>query len=315
MTLSIDLRSRVGSMVHLGASRRGAARHFKIGVSSAIRFVKQVEELGHLRPQIPKRRSKLDPFTKEIFGRIEAQPDLTLREISAMLLEQHGMSVAISTLHNWVHKNKVSYKKTAHAAEQERGDVQAKRRAFGQRQAWVHAHPETLNPIVFIDETGVNTKMARLRGRCTRGQRLVALIPHGHWKTLTFIAGLRCDRITAPWGIDGPIDGDIFVEYIRTQLAPTLQKGDVVVLDNLSAHKRDEARKAIVAQGAWMLFLPPYSPDLNPIEMAFSKLKSHLKRMAVRTIDELWKAIGKICDLYTPTECFNYFKAAGYAPN
>ena len=164
-------------------------------------------------------------------------------------------------------------------------------------------------------ETGVNTKMARLRGRCARGQRLVASVPHGHWKTLTFIAGLRHDRITAPWVIDGPMDGDIFVEYIRTQLVPTLQKGDVVVLDNLSAHKRDEAKKAIMAQGAWMLFLPPYSPDLNPIEMAFSKLKSHLKRMAVRTVDELWKAVGKICDLYTPKECLNYFKAAGYAPN
>jgi hypothetical protein len=129
-------------------------------------------------------------------------------------------------------------KKTAHASEQERNDVQAARRVWQQRQAWLRAHPDRIGKLVFIDETGINTKMARLRGRCAKGDRLVASIPHGHWKTLTFIAGLRCDSLVAPWVIDGPMDGNTFVHYIKTQLAPTLEKGDVVILDNLPAHKR-----------------------------------------------------------------------------
>lgn len=193
--------------------------------------------------------------------------------------------------------------------------MQAARAIWRRRQAWLEAHPEKLGKIVFIDETGLNTKMARLRGRAKRGQRLVAGIPHGHWKTLTFIAGLRHDRLTAPWVIDGAMDGDAFVKYIETQLAPTLKRGDVVVLDNLPAHKRGDADKAVRQRGAWMLFLPAYSPDMNPIELAFSKLKAHLKREAPRTVDELCKATGKICDFYTPQECANFFKADGYAPN
>lgn len=177
------------------------------------------------------------------------------------------------------------------------------------------AHPDKTANIVFVDETGCNTKMARLRGRCRRGERLKAAIPHGHWKTMTFIAGLRSDKLIAPWVIDGPMDGDSFVTYVQTQLAPALKQGDVVVIDNLAAHKRDEAAEAIRAKGAWLLFLPPYSPDLNPIELAFSKLKAHLKRIAARTIEDLWEAIGQACDLFTAEECLNYFAAHGYALN
>jgi len=205
-------------------------------------------------------------------------------------------------------------KKTAHASEQERSDVQAKRAVWRRRQAWLNERPDLINKVVFIDETGINTKMARLRGRCQRGRRLVASIPHGHWKTLTFIAGLRHDRLTAPWVIDGPMDGDAFVQYIKTQLAPTLNKGDVVVLDNLPAHKRRDAEQAVRERGAWLLFLPPYSPDLNPIELAFSKLKAHLKRLAPRTVDDLWKAAGTVCGLFKPHECANFFKEDGYDP-
>lgn len=188
------------------------------------------------------------------------------------------------------------------------------RAVWRRRQDWLSAHPDKAASIVFVDETGCNTKMARMRGRCRRGERLRASIPHGHWKTMTFIAGLRRDKLVAPWVIDGAMDGDSFVTYVRTQLAPALNKGDVVVIDNLSAHKRQEAQKAITARGAWLLFLPPYSPDLNPIELAFSKLKAHLKRIAARTIEDLSTAIGQICDLFTPQECNKYFKAQGYAP-
>jgi transposase len=168
--------------------------------------------------------------------------------------------------------------------------------------------------LVFIDETGTNTKMTRLRGRCLKGQRLKAKAPFGHWKTQTFIAGLRCYGLTAPFVVDRPMNRRIFETYVETQLAPTLEKGDVVILDNLPAHKSPAAEKAIRARGAWILFLPPYSPDLNPIEMAFSKLKAHLRKRAIRTIDALWKAIGDICNLFPPSECRNYFKAAGYEP-
>jgi transposase len=130
---------------------------------------------------------------------------------------------------------------------------------------------------------------------------------------MTFIAGLRCDRLTAPWVIEGAMNGDAFEHYIKTQLAPTLKKGDVVVLDNLPAHKRKEAVEAIEERGAWLLFLPPYSPDYNPIELAFSKFKAHMKRLKPRTIDELWKAAGTVCDLFKPEECRNFFAADGYA--
>lgn len=170
------------------------------------------------------------------------------------------------------------------------------------------------NRLVFIDETSTNTKMTRLRGRCLRGRRLKAKAPFGHWKTQTFIAGLRCHGLTAPFVVDRPMNRRIFETYVETQLAPTLSKGDVVILDNLAVHKSPAAEKAIKARGAWMLFLPPYSPHLNPIEMAFSKLKAHLRARAVRTIDDLWRAIGDICDLFDPKECQNFFKAAGYDP-
>ena len=142
---------------------------------------------------------------------------------------------------------------------------------------------------------------------------MVAPIPQGHWKTLTFIAGLRHDGLTAPWVIDGPMTANIFETYIETQLVPTLEKGDVVVLDNLPAHKRSTIRKLVEKRGAWLLFLPPYSPDLNPIELAFSKFKAHMKRLKPRTVDELWKAAGIVCDLFKPDECLNYFIADGYA--
>jgi transposase len=168
--------------------------------------------------------------------------------------------------------------------------------------------------LVFVDETSTSTKMTRQRGRCAKGQRLKAKAPFGHWKTQTFVAGLRCHGLTAPFVVDRPMNRRIFETYVETQLAPTLQKGDVVILDNLRAHKSPVAEKAILARGAWILFLPPYSPDLNPIEMAFAKLKAHLRKRAVRTIEALWAAIGDICDLFSLAECRNYFKAAGYEP-
>jgi transposase len=166
--------------------------------------------------------------------------------------------------------------------------------------------------LVFLDETGTTTKMTRLRGRCLKGQRLRSKAPFGHWMTQTFVAGLRRDGLTAPFVVNAPMNRRIFETYVETQLAPTLQKGDIVIMDNLAAHKSPRAEKAIRDRGAGILFLPPYSPDLNPIEMAFAKLKTLLRAKAARTIDALWQEIGHICDLFEPAECQNYFSAAGY---
>jgi transposase len=166
--------------------------------------------------------------------------------------------------------------------------------------------------LVFVDETGTTTKMVRTRGRCAKSQRLKGQAPFGHWKTQTFIAGLRRGALTAPFVVDQPMNRRIFDTWVRTQLVPTLSKGDVVILDNLAAHKSAAAERAVRERGAWLLFLPPYSPDLNPIEMAFSKLKAHLRARAARTVDELWQAIGDICALFKPEECRNFFNAAAY---
>ena len=180
------------------------------------------------------------------------------------------------------------------------------------RQPRMRQEPHRL---VFIDETGTTTKMTRLRGRSKRGERLHAAAPFGHWGTQTFIAALRSDGLTAPWVLNGPMNREAFDIYVETQLAPTLYQGDVVILDNLAAHKSEPAAKALKARGAWFLFLPPYSPDLNPIEMAFLKLKAHLRKAGARTIDALWRAVGDICDLFSAEECWNCLNAAGYAPD
>ena len=197
------------------------------------------------------------------------------------------------------------------ATERERADVAEARRSWiGARQQRMRDQPARL---VFVDETAVTTKMVRLRGRSRRGTRLPGAAPFGHWHTQTFIAGLRCDALTAPWVVDKALDRTAFDLWVETQLAPTLSSGDVVILDNLPVHKSAKAARILRDHGAWFLFLPPYSPDLNPIEMAFSKLKAHLRAAGARTFDTLWRAIGSICDLFSPQECWNYFCAAGYA--
>lgn len=177
------------------------------------------------------------------------------------------------------------------------------------------ANQALLDPshLVFIDETGTSTNMARLRGRCKRGQRLIGKIPNGHWKITTFVAGLRNDAITAPFVIDQPMNGVIFRAYLEQCLVPTLKPGDIVVMDNLPAHKNEDVRKIIEAAGAKLLYLPPYSPDLNPIEMAFAKLKAHLRKAAERSIPALWDRIGTVLDLFSANQCQNFFRHAGYA--
>ena len=181
------------------------------------------------------------------------------------------------------------------------------------RDEWKAEQP-TLHSesFIFIDETWASTNMTRSHGRCPQGERLVMDVPHGHWKTTTFVVGLRTSGLIAPTVVDGPMTGDVFVAYVQQQLVPTLRAGDVVVMDNLSSHKRSEVRIAIEAAGAELRYLPPYSPDLNPIEKAFSKLKAKLRAAEKRTIPELQKYLGEVLDCFSPEECENYFKSCGY---
>ena len=166
--------------------------------------------------------------------------------------------------------------------------------------------------LVFIDETAASTKMVRLRGRCPRSERLVGSVPHGHWKTITLVAGLRQDAIVAPFVIDGPLDGRIFRAYVERCLAPTLDRGDIVFMDNLPSHKVAGVTEAIEAADAMAIYLPAYSPDLNPIEQVFSKLKALLRKAAERTIPGLWRKIRSILRAVTKKECINFFRRAGY---
>src|SRR5450631_817722 len=201
-------------------------------------------------------------------------------------------------------------KKTLHAAEQDRPDVAAARAALKAEQPSLKA-PR----LVFIDETAVTTKMVRHYGRSPRGERLVASVPHGHWKTLTFIAALRFDGMTAPYVIDGAMDGPTFIAYVEQVLTPTLKKGDVVFMDNLRTHKVDGVRQAIEAVGASVRYLPAYSPDLNPIEQAFSKLKTATRKGAARIVKALWKLIGRLIKTFVPEHCVNYMPAMDADPH
>jgi transposase len=308
---SQDLRARVVGHVEAGHSRRAAAAHFGVSASFVVNLMPSYRLRGSLAPKRlgGRRHAKLDPHRLFLLPRVAEKDDITMPELAEDLAavarnpippRSPAGSSAMA----------IALKKTLLASECDRPDIRQAREEWGaERQPKMRLEPERL---VFLDETGTTTKMTRPRGRCLKGERLRSKAPFGHWKTQTFIAALRCDALTAPFVIDAPMDRRIFETYVETQLAPTLERGDIVIMDNLPAHKGPVAEKAIRDKGAWVLFLPPYRPDLNPIEMAFAKLKAHLRAKAVRTIDALWKAIGKICDLFQPQECNNYFAAAGY---
>jgi len=252
------------------------------------------------------KRRALAEHEDKVRALVAAQPDLTItalwKKLTALEIKVSRSAVGRFLLHL-----KLTYKKTLRAAEQERPDVQAARAAWREMQQGFD--PKKL---VFIDETWASTNMTPRHGRCERGKRLLAYTPFGRWKTTTFAAALRCDRITAPCVFDGPINGATFLAYVEQALVPTLSPGDIVVMDNLGSHKVAGVREAIEAAGATRSFLPAYSPDLDPIEQVFAKLKNTLRKMAHRTVDALWEGIGIALDEFPPTECFNYFVNAGY---
>ena len=309
---SEDLRKRVAARVVAGESVRSVAATFAVSVASAVRWSQLWRAKdGDVRPgkMGGHRKRILEPHRAWVMERIAREPEVTLRELAAELTGL-GTPVGYSAMRNFVHREGLSFKTTLLPSEQDRPDVARHRLRWKKYQG--RLDPKRL---VFIDETWAKTNMAPLRGWGARGERLRAKAPYGHWKTMTFLAALRHDRIDAPFVFDGPINGEAFRLYVETQLIPTLGKGDIVVLDNLGSHKGKAVRKAIRAIGARLLFLPPYSPDLNPIEQVFSKLKHLMRRAAERDPIATWKRAGALLDRFAPDECARYLVNSGYAPS
>jgi transposase len=304
---SQDLRNRVASAILGGSSARRAADRFGIGISTAIRWAQRLQGEGHVeaRAMGGDQRSRLREHREAVLTLLAHQPDLTLEEIRGALIERHAITVGRGTIWRFLKAHNITLKKSLHAAEQQRPDVAAACHAFIRRQPALD--PERL---VFLNEKSASTNMTRRLGRCAL--RLLAPVPHGHWKTTTLVAGLRTTGITAPYVLDGALNGDIFRAYVGQILAPTLSSGDIVVMDNLPCHKVAGVQQAIDSRGARLLYLPPYSPDLNPIEQAFAKLKALLRKAGERTRDGLWNAIAQILQLLSPDECRNFFRSSGY---
>ena len=330
--LSLDLRVRVLAAVAAGLSHQQAGGRFGVSSASVSRWRALAHERGDPRPKPmggDQRSRHIEAHGDMILALYEAERDITLQELRAALA-QRGVSVGYGGLWRFFRRRAITVKKRPRTrpmlqqAQQDRPDV------LKQREAWFEGQLD-LDParLVLIDETWASTAMARTRGRAPRGQRLRAAIPHGHWKTMTFVAGLRNNGIVAPFVLDGAINRDAFETYVARVLVPDLRPGDIVVMDNLSSHKGPRVRELIEAAGARLLYLPPYSPplptpsscawrgpwpappDFNPIENAFAKLKALLRKAAERTVSGLWDAIGRLVDEFTSGECKNFFAAAG----
>jgi transposase len=305
----MDLRERAVARVEAGESRHKVAALFGVSASSVIKWAQRKRLVGSVaaKPMGGSRRRVLSGERTWLLARIAAKPDVTLRGLLAELAER-GVKISYGAIWDFFASEGISFKKSLYASEQDRPDVAWRRARWKKYQG-------RLDParLVFIDETWAKTNMTRTHGRCARGQRLVAKAPHGHWRTLTFLAALRADRIDAPCVIDGPINGRSFLAYVEQILVPTLRPGDIVIIDNLGSHKGKAVRRALRAAGAKLLFLPAYSPDLNPIEQVFAKLKTLLRKAAERTVEATWKRIGQLLDHFTPAECANYLRNAGYA--
>jgi transposase len=311
MALSRDIREKVVKAIASGMSRRQAAARFDVGPATAVRWAKRVETTGEVAPLKmggDRRSQRIEAHADFILAQIKAKPDMTIMELREKIRERHGLGFGYGTVWRFFARHRITRKKkTGHASEQDREDVAAA------REDWFEGQLD-LDPskLVFIDETAISTNMARRYGWAPRGKRCRASVPFGHRKTTTLIAALRCDRIDAPMTIDGALDGDSFLAYVRQVLAPALSAGETVLMDNVPTHKVAGVREAIEAKGAGVLYLPAYSPDFNPIEKSFSKIKSILERIAARTAEALQAAVREALQCFTPGECMNYFAACGY---
>ncbi|HWP25390.1 MAG TPA: IS630 family transposase [Xanthobacteraceae bacterium] len=307
--LSNDLRERVVAAVRGGESCRAVAARFGVAVSSVVKWSQRYRATGSVAPgkMGGHRKPILEPHRAFIMERIGQTPHLTLHGLKHELAAR-GVKVSHNTVWMFLRREGLRFKKTLLALERARADV-ARR-----RQRW-RSFQKRLDPqrLVFIDETWIKTNMAPLRGWGPKGERLRAFVPQGHWRTLTFLGALRCDRLTAPCVFDGPINGESFRAYVKQQLLPALKPGDIVVMDNLGSHRSAAIRRMIKAVGARLWYLPPYSPDLNPIEQTFAKIKHWMRTAQRRTIEDTWRQIGTLVTTIQPRECSNYFANAGYA--
>jgi transposase len=306
---SQDLRDRVVASVSAGRTCRATAALFGVSVASVVKWWQRWRLTGSAAAGKMGGWKQLMLLSQRewLLARIAEKPDLTLRALVAELRER-GTPASYGAVWRFFRHEGISFKKSLYASEQDRADIARRRARWKQHQG-------RLDPrrLVFIDETWAKTNMTRRHGRCQRGKRLVAKVPQGRWRTLTFVAALRCDRITAPCVIDGPINAISFRAYVEQFLLPTLGAGDIVIMDNLGSHKGLVVRQLIRSVGAKLFFLPRYSPDLNPIEQVFAKLKTLLRKRDPRTGEATWRGIGELLDLFSPQECANYIANAGYA--
>src|SRR5271165_5234501 len=283
---SRDLRERVITAVETGASRREAAERFEVSVASAVKWLQRWYQQ---RSAAPKPRggsvSPLEEFAVEILDLIAQRPDLTLEETVAELRKRR-IKTSRSSLWRFFDRHNITLKKSLQAAERQRADVARARRRWMREQGM-------LDParLLFIDETAVSTNLVRLNGRAPRGERVVGSVPLGAWETITFVAALRHNKMTAPMVVEGAMTGEMFLAYIEQCLVPTLKRNDIVVMDNCRVHLAPGIREAIEKARATLRYLPKYSPDLNPIEMPYSKFKAFLRKVAVRTVSGLNRAI------------------------
>jgi len=292
-----------------GMSRNEAADVFSVAISTAVKWMQRLRDTGSAAAKPSGgSTSPLEQHTERILAVVREQPDATLKEIQASLRKE-GIHTSKSALDRFLARHKITRKKKSlRAAEQERQDVARARRKWIREQGLLDT-----TKLVFIDETSVNTNMVRLYGRCPCGARLVDHVPFGQWKTMTFVSALRHDGMVAPMLIEGPMNGELFLAYVEQCLVPTLKPDDIVVADNLATHKVAGVVEAIEAAGATLRYLPQYSPDLNPIEMPFSKFKSYLRKLAQRTVPGIRHAIRSFLPSLTGQECANYLSHAGYA--
>ena len=309
-----DLRERVFALADEGIPLGQSAKQRRVSGAYVFKVLIRRRKSGHKTGQttaLPQRchvpRNLADLHDK-IAAQVAARADATIAELRAWLSETRKVSASTGAMWKTLTALKLTFKqKSRRAAEQDRPDVAQA------RVEWRAKQPSLMpGQLVFLDETWTKTTMTRLYGRAPCGKRLIEAVPHGHWKTSTVIGARRCDGLSATGVFNGPINGEMFLADGEQVLVPTLKRGDVVIRDNLRGHKVAGVREAIEAAGARVMFIPPYSPDLNPIELAITKLKALLRARAIRTMDALWNALGQLVDGFTPEECANFFRHDGY---
>ena len=306
---SDDLRMNAVKKVMASESCRSVAKLLRVAASSVIKWVRRYLDTGSAGPSRmgSPRTPKLAGQRSRILERIKACPAVTLAELQDWL-GVRGVATSVASIWRFLKSCSITRKKlTPVADERDRPDAERRREKWKGFQG--RADPRRL---VFIDETWIKTNMSPRHGWGLKGQRVRGSAPFGHWGTSTFIAAPEHDRIDAPWVLDGPVNGDVFRVHVETQLVPTLNRSDIVVMDNLGSHKTEAVRAAIRGTGTRLLFLPPYGPDLNPIEQAFAKLKHFLRKDQPRNRDDLWKNVGSILEKFTPEECSNDLANSGY---